>query len=159
MRDRLISTGCKAAVAGGKRRKKKSYTHTPRQNLPKAKDKEESKSAFRREETLDTCSAPRRDFIPASQPVARTPAARAARAEWPAWAGVGRGRRRGRRPARPAPGSHTAPRHLPVLSSLSAAEVFQHGGSGEGKIWIKQSPLRNGRRKKCQCRGPGAGGK
>lgn len=68
-------------------------------------------------------------------------------------AGVGRGRRR--RPALPAPGSHTAPRHPPVLSSLPAAEVSVPARANEekeGKIWIKQSPLRNGRRRKCQCR-------
>lgn len=129
MRGCLISTGCKAAVPGRKRREKKS-SPLPNKTCRKQKPRKIS------EEGLNTCSA-RRGSCSASQPVARAPAAplrgqaagRAAGAAprgaaRPAWA-------LRRRPSLPAPGSHTGPRQLALIpSSVPAAEV---PGSAQSK--------------------------
>lgn len=117
MRDRLISTGCKTAVAEGKRRKKILHTHILTklaENKGQWKKEELSWSRRRVWHLLSTAQRFYSRFPTCSSDC------RGAGSEGRV-AGVGRGRRR--RPALPAPGSHTAPRHSPVLSSLPAAEV------------------------------------
>lgn len=164
MRGRLISTGCKAAVAGGKRRRKKKFLPhpRPRQNLPKGKEKEEMKGAPGRSEGLDICSAPHTGPVLAPQPVARVPAAplpgQPRRGAGSA-AGVGRrGPWGGGRPSphlafTPSRVSRPSPPQPPPLSILSRAPsppprcLCQRGRSGEAKILIQQSPPRNGHKR------------
>lgn len=167
MRGRLISTGCKAAVAGGKRRRrgKKKNPPPPPTKLAESKreGRNEERSSSRRRARHLLCTArrshSRSPTCSSGFPPRRSPGSPGgARAARPAGVGGGRCGPGGEATfLLPAPGLHAAP-SSPPPPNLSHPEVpprclCQHGRSGEGKILIKQSPPRNGRKRKCQCRG------
>lgn len=121
MRGCLISTGCKAAVPGGNRKRgEKSSPPTPNKTCRKQKTRKIS------EERLSTRSAPRTGPVPVPVPVPQ-PVAGSLRLALP----------------RCYPGS---PARSPPQRCL-----WRHRRSGAKKILIKQSPPRNGCERECGC--------